>query len=292
MRKIHILFIAGFAFLAMAMQSDLPAYKLFNEKGKEANFKKLVKDAADADIVLFGELHNNPISHWMQLELTKALYAEKGSNLILGAEMFETDNQLIMDEYLSGAIKQKNFQEEAKLWKNYKNDYKPLVEFAKENELQFIASNVPRRYASLVHNDGFEGLDSLSDNAKALLPDLPIDYDPDLPGYKSMMDMMAGMGDDHPANPNLPKAQAIKDATMANSILNYFEPGKLIIHYNGAYHSNNYEGIMWYLKRNNPELKILTITSVEQENVEELEGENSGLADYTICIPFDMTKTY
>jgi len=292
MKKIHFLFIAGFAFLAMAMQSDLPAYKLFNAKGKEANFKKLVKDAADADIVLFGELHNNPISHWMQLELTKALFAEKGSNLILGAEMFETDNQLLMDEYLSGKVKGKNFEDEAKLWKNYKTDYKPLVEFAKENELTFIASNVPRRYASLVNKDGFEGLDSLSDNAKTLLPDLPVAYDPELPGYKSMMDMMAGMGGSHEPNPNLPKAQAIKDATMANSILKYFESGKLIIHYNGAYHSNNYEGIMWYLQQKYPDLKILTITSVEQENVEGLEDENSGLADYTICIPSDMTKTY
>ena len=292
MKKNHFLLFIGLAFLFMAMQSDLPAYKLFNKNGKETKYKKLVKDALEADIVLFGELHNNPISHWMQLELTKTLFAEKGTNLILGAEMFETDNQMLMDEYLSGKVKGKNFEDEAKLWKNYSTDYKPLVDFAKENQLSFIAGNVPRRYASLVYSEGFEGLDGLSDAAKALLPELPIDYDPELPGYKSMLEMMGGMGGSHAPNPNFPMAQAIKDATMANSILKYFEPGKLIIHYNGAYHSNNYEGINWYLKQKHPELKILTITSVEQENIEDLEDENANLADYTICIPANMTKTY
>ncbi len=291
MRKIHFIFLIGLAFTAMAMRSDLPAYKLYNEKGKETKYKKLIKDALEADVVLFGELHNNPICHWMQLELTRDLFAEKGSNLILGAEMFESDNQMLLDEYLEGVIRQRNFEEEAKLWNNYETDYKPLVEFAKTNSLKFVASNVPRRYASLVHKKGFEGLDSLTNDAKRLLPPLPVAYDPELPGYKGMMAMMGGMGSGH-ANPNLPKAQAIKDATMAHFILESFIPGKLVIHYNGAYHSNNYEGIYWYLKNQNPELNILTITTVEQDNIDDLTEENTGVADYTICVPSGMTKTY
>jgi len=188
-------------------------------------------------------------------------------------------------------VKQKNFEDEAKLWPNYKTDYKPLVEFAKENNLTFIASNVPRRYASLVHTKGFEGLDSLSAQAKKLLPPLPVPYDPDLPGYKGMLEMMAGMGSGH-TNENLPKAQAIKDATMAYFILKNFKPGQTFIHYNGAYHSDNFEGICWYLKKQNPDLKILTITSVEQNDIDSLNEETIGIADYTICIPSSMTKTY
>jgi uncharacterized iron-regulated protein len=291
MKKTHFVFMMILSIGMMAMRSDLPAYELFNNKGKTVKYKKLLKDALEADIILFGEHHNNPISHWMQLELTRDLHAEAGSNLVLGAEMFETDNQMLLDEYLSGTIRQKNFEDEAKLWNNYKTDYKPLVEFARENQLPFIASNIPRRYASVVHKSGFEGLNDLSEQVKVLLPQLPIAYDPELPGYKAMIEMMGGMGSGH-ANPNLPKAQAIKDATMAHFILKNFNRGNLFIHFNGAYHSNNYEGIYWYLKLANPDLNILTITTVEQDQTDELSEENIGVADYTICVPSSMTKTY
>ena len=51
-------------------------------------------------MVLFGELHNNPISHWLQLELTEDLHAARGADLVLGAEMFEADNQLLLRLHL------------------------------------------------------------------------------------------------------------------------------------------------------------------------------------------------
>lgn len=274
-----------------AMMSDTPAYTIFNSKGKSAKFKDIVKDATKADIILFGEIHNNPISHWLQLELTKELNGVFGEKLVLAAEMFEADNQLLLDEYIAGTIRQKNFEDEAKLWKNYATDYKPLVEFAKENKLKFIASNIPRRYASVVHQKGFEGLDVLPDEAKKFIAPLPVAYDPELPGYKSMIEMMSGMGSGH-ANENLPKAQAIKDATMAHFILENHQPGQIVLHYHGTYHSNNYEGIYWYLKNRFPDLNILTIASVEQEETDNLADENAGLADYTICVPASMTKTY
>jgi len=229
----------------------------------------------------------NPLTENAVLEISEP----EGNDLILAAEMFESDNQLILNEYLSGKIQQRNFEDEAKLWNNYSTDYKPLVEFAKEHDLQFIASNIPRRYAAIVHKKGFEGLDSLDNTAKAFIAPLPPDYDADLPGYKAMIEMMKGMGPAH-ANANLPKAQAIKDATMAYFTLQAWKPGKLIIHYNGAYHSDNFEGIVWYLKKHNPDLKILTITTVEQDSIENLNEDNKGIADYIICVPADMTKTY
>jgi uncharacterized iron-regulated protein len=291
MKIVRYLFITLFFVSFTAMKTGKPAYDLFDNKGKSVKFKNLVKDAEKADIILFGELHNNPISHWLQLELTKELHAIYGENLVLAAEMFEADNQLLLDEYISGTIRQRNFEDEAKLWNNYKTDYKPLVEFAKENNLKFVASNIPRRYASVVHQQGFEGLETLDEAAKKFIAPLPVAYDPELPGYKSMIEMMSGMGAGH-ANDNLPKAQAIKDATMAHFILKNLEPGKVVIHYHGTYHSNNYEGIYWYLKNANPDLNILTIATVEQEEIDSLTSENSGLADYTICIPASMTKTY
>ncbi|MFV0591803.1 MAG: ChaN family lipoprotein [Draconibacterium sp.] len=271
-----------------AFKSDKTAFLLFDQNGKPVKYEKMLKQIKDADIVLFGELHDNPISHWLELEITKDMFDMAGQNLVLGAEMFESDNQIILDEYLSEKISQSNFEIEMRLWPNYKTDYKPLVEFAKNKGLHFVATNVPRRYAALVNKKGFEGLEELSDEAKAFIPPLPIAYDPMLNCYESMMHM-EGMGSH--LTPNFPKAQAIKDATMAHFILLNRKPGKKIIHYNGAYHSENFESIYWYLKHENPTLKIVTITTVQQKDISKLTEANTGTANYTICVDEDMTRT-
>jgi len=275
-------------FIFSAFKADKPAYTLFNQSGKEVKYEKMIKEEADADIVLFGESHDDPISHWLQLELSKDLYNLKKDRLILGAEMFESDNQVIFDEYLDSLISMTSFESNVRLWPNYKTDYKPLVEFAKKNKLKFVASNIPRRYASLVNSKGFEGLYELSAEAKAFLPPLPVKYDPELNCYKSMMEM-EGMGSH--VTPNFPKAQAIKDATMAHFMLKNWSKGKLLIHFHGSYHSENYESIYWFLKQEKPDLKIVTIHTVSQDKISELTKENKGKADFTICVDEDMTKT-
>jgi uncharacterized iron-regulated protein len=284
-----ILILSAVSLLMMAFKTDKPAYRIFNTEGKDVKYGKMLEEMETADVVFFGELHNNPICHWLQIELTRDLYEKKDSAIMLGAEMFEVDNQLILNEYIEGKISEKNYKKEAKLWPNYATDYAPLVEFAKEHQIPFIATNIPRRYASVVYSKGFEGLDSLSAEARSYIAPLPVDYDPELKGYRSMLEEMEGMVH---ANDNLPKAQAIKDATMAYSIAGALEKGTLFIHYNGTYHSNDYEGIIWYLNNYKPGLKIVTIASVEQEDIENLEEEYKNKADYIIVIPDRMTKTH
>ena len=277
------------AFILVAFKNDKPAYQIFNSVGKNIKYSKMLDVIQNADVVFFGELHNNPICHWLQVELTKELLESKNGNLVLGAEMFEADNQLILNEYIEGKISDKSFKKEARLWSNYKTDYAPLVEFAKENQLKFIATNIPRRYASVVYKKGFEGLEDLSAEAKSYIAPLPVEYDPELEGYQAMLEDMKMMAH---VNENLPKAQAIKDATMAYSIAEAIEIDKLFIHYNGTYHSNNHEGIIWYLEKYKPGLNIVTIASVEQEEIENLGEENENLADYIVVITKSMTKTY
>ncbi|MGM0667680.1 MAG: ChaN family lipoprotein [Bacteroidota bacterium] len=292
MNKINMVIIL-LASISLAFKSDKPAYTLFDNAGKETTYAQLIKDASQADIVFYGELHNDPLSHWLELEITKDLHAMVGGNLILGAEMFERDDQLVINEYLDSMYESDKFEPEAKLWKNYKTDYKPLLEFARENNLMFVASNIPRRYASMVNKSGFEILDSLSDEAKKYVAPLPPLYDPELKGYKDMLNMGGG-GRNNMAhvNENLPRAQAIKDATMAHSILEHWEEGKTFIHYNGSYHSRNFEGIIWYLRQAEPDLAIVTVETVIQEDISELEEENRGIASYIVCVPESMTKTY
>lgn len=289
MKKTYILLLIASISL-IAMKADKDAYRIYDQKGKKSSYAKLFRQAMDADVVLFGELHNNPICHWLQYELTADMLDEKGESVFLAAEMFEQDEQLILNEYLNGTISTKSFESQARLWPNYKKDYKPLVELAKENNISFVASNVPRRYASIVFNKGFEGLEELDKHAKLFFAPIPIPYDPELPGYQAMLEM--GEGTDEHDSENYPKAQAIKDATMAHFILESLDEGKTCIHYNGTYHSNNFEGIVWYLNQYRPGLNIMTIASVEQESTDVLTEENEALADFILVMPASMTKTY
>jgi uncharacterized iron-regulated protein len=284
MNKIFMLALCAGILLSVNAQ-DRTAYILYNAKGKKISYKKMLRTLQQKDIVLFGEFHNNPISHWLELAVTKDL--KQNRNLILGAEMFEQDNQPALDLYLQGKLSAKGLDSTARLWKNYPTDYAPLVNFAKENNILFVATNIPRRYASMVSKEGFGILDTISAKEKTWMAPLPVAYDAELPGYKNILAMMPGHGGE-----NLPKAQAIKDATMAHFILQYFKTGSLFIHYNGAYHSENHEGIVWYLKNSRPDLTISTITTVSQKDIHKLGKENKHKADFIICVDEDMTKTY
>jgi uncharacterized iron-regulated protein len=282
MIKLVSLFLAlSFSLLAF----DKPAYVLYNAKGKKVAYEKMLKDLRGQDVVLIGELHNNPISHWLELEITQALAEQR--QLVLGAEMFERDNQLALTNYLQGKITAKGLDSSARLWKNYKTDYAPLVNFAKEKNLPFIATNVPRKYASQVSRSGFESLEKLTDEEKSWIAPQPIAFDANLPGYQKMLTMMG----EH-TSPNMPKAQALKDATMAHFLFSNWTPGLLFIHYNGSYHSEYHEGISWYLKRSKADIKITTIATVSQKEIDSLLPEHLLKADYIICVEEDMTGTY
>lgn len=285
-----IFFILFLSLPVMAAAQPLHAFQLFDSQGEKVAFDDMVATLQEADVVFFGEQHNNPIAHWMQLELSRRLYDGKGEQLMLGAEMFEADDQLLLNEYLAGLIAEKNFEQEARVWNNYQTDYKPLVLLAKSNDLPFIATNIPRRYANLVYREGLEALEQLSMQARSYIAPLPIVVDMDLPGYKNMMRMMSGHGGD--GNTNLVQAQAVKDATMAHFIATTWEANHLLLHFNGSYHSDNEEGILWYLERYRPGLNMHTITTVSQEEVDTLLEDNKGKADYILCVPDNMTKTY
>ena len=283
--KIILPFVLYFLLLSCSFGQKMNAYQIYTSNGKKTTYKQLVKTAYQSHIILFGELHNNAIAHWLELEVLKSISEKK--QIAIGAEMFETDNQLVLNAYLLDSITVKELDTTARLWNNFKTDYLPLIDFAKKKEIPVFATNVPRRYASMVYRKGFTCLDTLSDKEKAWIATLPIAYDSSLSGYKSMLTMMGGHGGD-----NLPKAQALKDATMAHFILANHDSSKTFIHYNGSYHSDDYQGILWYLNLQKPEFNYLTITTVSQPDIYKLSDEFKRKADFIIVVDEDMTNTY
>ena len=263
------------------------AYQLYTSDGKKISSKKVIQELLKNEIVFFGEYHDNPISHWLQYEMLTILHDKNQKDLQLGFEMFERDQQELMNQYVEGRIDEKRFKDSCRLWPNYKTDYAPILNFAKEHQLKAIATNIPRKYASQLFKNGRSSLDSLSKTEKLLMAPIDFKVDTTLSQYAALKEMEQHMGGKH-----MLEAQAIKDATMAESILKYWVPGKVFFHLNGAYHSDFYQGIMWYLKQTKPDAKVFTISTVSQKQINQLESEHFGRADIIICVNENMTKTH
>lgn len=274
-------------FTAQAKAQNYEAFQIFDSKGKKVSVEKMMKATTGKEYVFFGEYHDNPISHWLQLETTAYMFKKSGTNLQLAFEMFEQDQQQLLDDYLNGKVSAKEFKDSCRLWPNYKTDYKPLIDFAKDSSLYCIASNVPRTYANLLFKSGRAALDTLSDLEKSWIAPLDFTIDTTLSQYAALLEMASHMG-----GGNLMEAQALKDATMAHFILKYKKENNVVLHMNGAYHSDFYQGIMWYIRQKDKEAEILTISTVSQSDFSKLDKEHIGRADYIICVNSNMTSTH
>lgn len=290
MKRIILLFCSLSVLAVSAVTAkEKQAYAVYTSDGKASDYHAMLSQLSSADVIFIGETHNCPIAHWIEYSITEDMAKKHGRGLVLGAEMLERDNQLLVDEYVSGLITSDRFETEAKIWDNHYTDYAPLLYLARVNSLKFVATNVPRRYASLVKDNGLDCLQSLSEEAKGLMAPLPISFDRSASDESMFGLMMAVSG--HGGNPSFfPEAQALKDATMAWSISENLD--RKFIHYNGNFHSDFHSGIIPYLNEYHPGLKIMTVCCVRQESVSRLDDENKGRADFIVCVPESMTTTF
>ena len=262
-------------------------YKIINTKtNKETELKEMAERLGDYDVIFFGEFHGNKILHSLELELLKMLNANN-KNMIISLEMFERDVQPILDEYLSNEISEEKFLKNSRPWPNYETDYKPIIEFAKENTLPVVAANIPRRYANMISKQGLNALDSLSVEEKEFITKKHIIFADE---YKTLF--MQTMRSNMEHSSKMPKgmmmnldliyaAQCIKDDTMAESILKFHRipPRRKVIHFNGDFHSRKHLGTAQKIQVLEPMLKIAVITPIScedefvWENEDLLEGE-------------------
>lgn len=280
------LLVSSFANGASAQEPVM--YQWYNAKGKKVKWDKVVKQSAAAQVVFFGEFHDNSVAHWWQLQLAHALHKAHGSTLTLGFEMFERDVQPVLDSFLREQTTKKEFLASVRPWPNYETDYAPLIYLAIEHKLNAYATNIPRRYARTVAREGVDALyKQVTEEEKTLMMPLPVVVDTSLPSYAAMMKMMPGHG-----SGNFVYAQAVKDATMAHSIARVIKGGKRMLHINGSYHSDGKEGIVHFLQQYAPGTSSITITTVMQNEVGKLEQKNEGKADFILVTPVDVPRSH
>ena len=268
-------------------QADIEGlYKIYDTKTrKEATIADIVKAFENADVLFFGEEHDDSIGHILEARILEQSYKKMGDKLVLSMEMFERDVQLVVDEYLAGLIQEKNLIEEGRAWKNY-SDYRPLVELAKANKLKVIAANTPRRYTNAVTHNGMGVLGSFDNRARPWLPPLPVDtatgkY------YDNFLKIMDGHGE--MPGLHIYQSQNVWDATMAWSIHSYLQSASWakVYHLNGRFHTDEKLGIIAQLKKyaakQNKQYRILNISSFYLKDISSPDWEKyKGLGDFII----------
>lgn len=238
-------------------------FAVFPATGRPATTDQIVNAMADHDVVFLGEQHDDAVGHAVQFEIFKRIVEKYALDrrVALSLEMFERDVQTVLDEYLNGLITEQHFLLSSRPWGNYRWDYKPLVELAKEKKLPVIAANAPRRYVNMVSRGGRAALNGLSREAKRWLAPLP--YADPSPAYAGKFRALMGNSPEAAGRiDNILSSQSLWDATMADSVARYLKETKkaLVVHLNGSFHTEGRLGTVEHLLKYRPEAKVLVVT--------------------------------
>jgi uncharacterized iron-regulated protein len=277
---------------ALSQDSLSSHYKIYStSRQKPAIVDDIVNDLANADVLFFGEEHSDSTDHYLEFILFKKLAEKYPGKIALSMEMFETDCQNILDEYLDGLIREKNFITEARAWHNYK-DYQPLIEWAKANHIPVIAANAPARYVNMANRLGLASLEQLNKTGKSYLPPLPIDTATGV-YYEKFLQVLGGHG--AMSGMQMFQAQNLWDATMGWSIARFAKAHHdyKILQLNGGFHSEEKLGAAAQLKKYAPKIRILNIATYDDENFDNPDWNKlSKNGDYIIVTDPKLPKTF
>ena len=260
-----------------------------------SDFESMLADVAAADIVLIGEQHDDPNTHRLEAAVLQGLL-RRGRPVTVSLEMFERDVQAELYDYLAGRKAEEPFLAASRPWPRYATDYKPLVELARAHGWSVVASNVPRKYASLVAKGGLDALKTLPDAERAFVAkDLQCPIDNYYERFSQVMNQHPAPGSEKQTDDERRAvteryyfAQCVKDETMAESIVTAVQklegkPGT-VVHYNGAFHTDFGAGVAERVRRRLPDRRIALITMLPVENIDTVQpdGEELKRAQYLV----------
>ncbi|WP_245000432.1 ChaN family lipoprotein [Marinobacter daepoensis] len=240
--------------------------------GQSLSVPELARQLNDADVVIVGEYHGHHASHLLQARLQQALFRQNARQ-ILSMEQFNLDHQADVEAYLAGRTGETELIQDANAWENYAGSYRPLVEFARQNQLPVIAANAPADIVRCVGRLGKEYLTTLPANQRTTLPAQAFWGSPEY--QEKFTSTLSGSHGDAPEELsghllNTYQAQLLRDNTMAHRILLAREesPGHQVLHTTGTFHSEQRLGTVEALKHRAPELTIAVVSPVEWPSTE------------------------
>jgi len=261
--------------------------QLFRGDGRTTNWSELVDAACAADVVFIAENHGHPLG----LASAAALFDDvlaRAPRAALALEFFERDEQVHLDDYLSGVTDAQQFERASgRSSGNYPPGHRAMVEAAKQAGRPVHAANAPRRYVSLARREGYERLAALGAEQRRLF-DVPLA----LAGGRYRTDFDAVMT---PAGtPPSPEQQERLDAvfrsqqmwdwTMADSVARaLFAAQRPVVHVVGNFHVNYGGGTLQALERKLPGVRTLVVSFVTAR-AEVLADEHRGRGDFVLYV--------
>jgi uncharacterized iron-regulated protein len=241
----------------------------------ETTPSQMIERLARADVVFFGEQHDDPETHRAEAELLDAI-GRSGRSVVLSLEMFERDVQPVLDDYLAGRVNETEFLARSRPWERYATDYRRLIGLAKLHHWRVVAANVPRPLASAIGRKGFAALDTLTVTERrnaAREHVCPTNDDYHARFMESMQTHSPASGPDPRASDSLPTAiaerfylaQCMKDETMAESIVDArlaASRDAIVVHFDGAFHSDYSQGTVARVKRRQPGWTLAVVSAV------------------------------
>ena len=138
----------------------VPEGKWITSAGDSHSPKDIIHSLSKTKVVLLGEDHDNPEHHRWQLQTLSAIYALE-PNMAIGFEAFPRSTQKILDQWVAGEIKEKDFLDAVdweKIWRFNKDFYMPMFHFARMNRIPMYALNVNRELVSRVGGEGWDNV--------------------------------------------------------------------------------------------------------------------------------------
>ncbi|HEV8612160.1 MAG TPA: ChaN family lipoprotein, partial [Gemmatimonadales bacterium] len=253
-------------------------HRVFDTKHKQfIDFETLVSRLTGADFVFIGEQHDDPATHRMELALLEGI-ARRRDSVVLALEMFERDVQPKLDAYLGGGMSEAEFLQASRPWKNYAGDYRPLVELARVRGWPVVASDVPRPLAVMVGRAGLKALDTLEAGTRAQVAEaIACPEDRYYEKFAKVMGDLAAHGPAHVDGETskarlgrMYQAQCLKDETMGESVARVWRPGRLVVHYNGAFHSDFRLGTAERAQRRAANASMIVVTAMPVKQLDRL----------------------
>lgn len=243
-------------------------YRVFDTGAERwVDFATIAPVIAGSDVILFGEFHDDPITHVAQLELFRRVVRERAGG-VLGMEMFERDVQPVLEGYTRGEITEEEFLASARPWSNYRIAYRPLVASARRDGWDVLATNLPQELATRIAREGLEGLErEPAQSRMRAAAELICPEDEYWLRFLDAMDVEAdsAMQAAHSAEGammwRMYEAQCARDETMAEAIVPHLGRA-LVFHLNGAFHSDYRLGIVPRLLRRAPDASIVVISAI------------------------------
>ncbi len=280
-----------------AAQAPAPSgyvpHRVYDTKKKEfIDFETLTARLAGADLVFVGEEHDDPATHRMELAILEGV-ARRRDSVVVALEMFERDVQPLLDRYLGGAAPEEELLKGGRPWKNYLADYRPLIELARVHHWPVVASNVPRSLASMVSRTGLPGLDTVPAAARANVAEVVSCPEDDyFEKFTAVMGDMAAHGPvAAPEDPlarmkRMYEAQCVKDETMGESVARAWRPGRLVVHFNGAFHSDFHLGTAARALQRAPGARMVVVTALPTKELDQIKPskEDRKRSDYLLYV--------